>query len=246
MQENGAINPLPGSPVSTEVSHGADNDYYFAGEYTSTIDSVTALYGPYTPVGTVLANEEAAERAFAAADNDLRYHFNLPTTLGPDDQLQVTFDANNLDDRDVNPDPRYGIEVYFNGVLVQPQITIRGPQLDVDYTTPAFTLASVNARTGLGYDNIVSLKGINYDGTGAGEGGGNWMGIDYVQLNPVPLKLLPPVINGNQVTLTWTGNGQLQWASSLLGPWNNVDPRPASGYSEAIVAGQNRFYRLTR
>ena len=40
VQENGTINPLPGSPVSTEDAHGADNDYYFGGNYTTTIGSV--------------------------------------------------------------------------------------------------------------------------------------------------------------------------------------------------------------
>ena len=80
--------------MSTEVPQGADNDYYFAGTYTSVI----AANGAYDPVGVVLNNEEAAERAFAGGDLDLRYHFNLPSSLKPTDLLTVTFDANNLDD----------------------------------------------------------------------------------------------------------------------------------------------------
>src|SRR5262245_4758806 len=62
VQEAGGINPLPGSPDSTPVSGGADNDYYFAGIYTNVIASVTALYGDYTPVGDVPVNEDSAER----------------------------------------------------------------------------------------------------------------------------------------------------------------------------------------
>src|SRR5438132_12955061 len=81
VQENGTINPLPGSPDSTSVARGADNDYYFAGDYSRVISSVTNSYGDYTPVGAVAVNEEAAERAFAGADNDLRYHYNLPSSL---------------------------------------------------------------------------------------------------------------------------------------------------------------------
>jgi hypothetical protein len=188
VQENGVINALPGRPNNPEVNQQNDNDYYFAGEYTAPISSVVARYGNYTPVGLVLANEEGAERAFAAADNDLRYHFNLPSSLQPNDRLAVTFDALNLHME--NPDPRYGIEVYFNGVLVQTQIVIRPAQLGIDYTTPSFTLASVNAQTGLGADNIVSLRGINYNG----EGGGNWMGIDYVQLNRGQVPTLGPKV----------------------------------------------------
>src|SRR2546426_3243407 len=48
--------------------------------------------------------------------------------------------------------------VYFNGVLVQTQIVIRPAQLNKAYTTPQFTLASVNAEIGPGADNIVSLR----------------------------------------------------------------------------------------
>jgi hypothetical protein len=212
-QENGVINPLPGSPVSTENPQGADNDYYFAGSYTTTIASIFSLYGPYTPVGTVSVDEEAAERAFAAADNDLRYHFNLPTSLRPFDLLTVTFDALNL--HDGQPDTRYGIEVYINGILVQTQIVIRAAQLNTPFTTPPFRLDQVNAQTGPGFDNIVSLKGINYNN----DGGGNWMGIDYVQLNSA--AGVPPIVRRTVFTpenTAWAYNDSTV-APGLSGPW---------------------------
>jgi hypothetical protein len=248
VQENGTINPLPGAPTSLAVVEqdpprmGGDNDYYFAGDYSTLIDSVVARYGTYTPVGLVTANEGGAERAFANADNDLRYHFNLPTSLGPDDVLSVTFDALNLHQDGTTPDSRYGVEVYFNGVLVQTQIVIRPAQLGIDYTTPSFTLASVNARTGLGFDNVVSLRGISY----AAEGGGSWMGIDYVQLNEGRPQFLPAAVSGGTITLNWIGGGQLEWSPTITGPWTPISPAPSSGYSEAVVAGQNRFYRLKK
>ena len=181
VQGNGALNGLPGSPTSTEVAGGADNDYYFAGYYTTLI----AGNGSYEPVGAVAANEEAAERGFSGADTELRFHFNLPASLQPSDLLTVTFDALDLDT--TQADPRYGVEVYVNGVLVQPQIVIRPAQLGNDFTTPQFTLASVNARVGFGYDNIVTLKGISYSGSG----GGDRLGIDYVELNPIPALSFP-------------------------------------------------------
>lgn len=184
VQENGTINPLPGSPKSPETAQQADNDYYFAGVYSKVVPG----NGDYTPVGSVPANEEAAERAFAGADNELRYHFNLPNNLQASDLLAVTFDANNLDTS--GADPRYGVEVYMNGVRVQPEIMIRNGQLNTAITTPQFTLGSVNGMVGPGFDNIVSLKGINYNT----EGGGNWMGIDYIQLNPVAKPIPPPVL----------------------------------------------------
>ncbi len=180
VQEAG-VNQLPGNPASPEIDAQADDDYYFAGEYTRVI----AANGEYEPVGTVLVNEEAAERAFAGADNDKRYHFNLPSSLKPTDQLLVTFDANNLDTS--GGDPQYGVEIYFNGVLIQPEILIRNEQLDIDYTTVPFTLASVGAEVGPGFDNIITLKGINH----SADGGGQWMGIDYVQLNPMPQPVFP-------------------------------------------------------
>ena len=157
VQENGGINALPGSPFSTTAAQGADNDYYFAGNYSTVI----AGNGEYDPVGVVDADEEAAERAFAASDLNLRYHFNLPSTLKPTNLLSVTFDALSLDTS--GADPRFGVAVYVNGILVQPEIVIRQAQFDVDYTTPAFTLASVNAEVGPGFDNIVSLRGISFN-----------------------------------------------------------------------------------
>jgi hypothetical protein len=235
---------LPGVPDSPEVDQQADNDYYFAGVYTTVISSVTNSYGDYTPVGVVAADEEAAERAFAGADNDLRYHFNLPSSLKANDLITATFNANSLDQRALNADPRYGVMVYFNGVLVQPEIVIRPAQVNTDYTTPQFSLASVNAQTGPGFDNIVSLRGVNY----SADGGGSWMGIDYVQVNAgtaqTPLAFLSPVVGNGSLTLNWTGTGNLEWAPTLLGSWTPITPAPAPPYSEAIVSGQNRFFRL--
>jgi hypothetical protein len=185
LQENGAINALPGNPVTPSDSPlASDNDYYFAGVYNTAIASNTAFYGAYTPVGPVAVNEEGAERAFAAADNDLRYHFNLPGTLRPTDTLTITFDPFNLDTGEAArpvPDPRYGVELYFNSILVMTQTIVRAGQIDTDITSAPFTLASVNAQVGPGADNIVSLRGINYNT--AASSGGNWMGVDYVQLD---------------------------------------------------------------
>lgn len=186
VQEAG-VNPLPGNPNSPEVNVQADDDYYFAGSYNTAIDSVISLYGDYTPLGLVDVNEEAAERAFAGSDNEKRYHFNLPATLLPTDRLSVTFDAFNLDTS--GADARYGVEIYFNGVLVQPEIIIRVPQINVDYTTSQFSLAEVNAVVGPGADNIVSLRGINY----GSNGGGQWMGIDFVQLDKA-IVVIPPAV----------------------------------------------------
>jgi hypothetical protein len=239
VQENGTVNDLPGNPGNAEVNQQADNDYYFAGIYTN----VLAGNGAYEPVGIVPRNEEAAERAFAGVDNDLRYHFNLPANLAPTNQVTVSFDALNLDESGENP--RYGIEVYFNGVLVQPEIVIGTNNLGTTYRTQPFTLLSVNAGLGLGTDNIVTLKGINY----SAEGGGNWMGIDYVRVSgpeAEPSTFVSVSATNGNITLNWTGGGNLESAPTVLGPWTPVTPAPNPPYSEAIVPTQNRFYRLRK
>ncbi len=242
VQESGSLTALPGSPASREADRESDNDYYFSGNYTTTI----AGNGTYTPVGLVPVNEEGAERAFCCsaapgADNELRYHFNLPGTLQPSDLLAVTFDVSDLDTTD-QARARYGVEVYFNGVLVQPETVIRPAQAGVANTTPAFSLASVNAQVGSGFDNIVTLKGINY----GADGGGAWMGIDYVQLTTAPLQLLSPVVTNGQVTLNWVVPGELEKAPTILGPWTPITPVPTPPYSEAVVSGENRFFRLKK
>ncbi|MCH2591583.1 MAG: hypothetical protein MKZ85_01055, partial [Pedosphaera sp.] len=117
-------------------------------------------------------------------------------------------------------DSRYGIEVYVNNVQVQPEIVIREAQLGETYTTEPFSLADVNAEVGSGYDNIITLKGVNYNA----EGGGNWMGIDYVQLNQV-VGDTPAlsVVNNGDGTVTVTFEGTLQSAPTVNGPWSDVD-----------------------
>lgn len=190
VQENGATNALPGSPTSTPVAQGADNDYYFAGSYTAALPGTVGAYGAYTPINTtVAADENSAERAFAGLDLDLRYHFNLPSSMSLNDLLSFTYEPLNLDDpaNAANFDLRFGTEVYFNGVLVMTQVITRPAQLNIAVTTPQFTLASVGAVRGPGADNVLSLRGISYNGAGAGQGGGNWMGIDYVRLDVTPV-----------------------------------------------------------
>lgn len=249
VQEAG-VNDLPGNPRSRELAQQADDDYYFAGVYSNVIASVAAMYGDYTPAGLVPRNEEAAERAFAGSDNELRYHFNLPASLKPTNQVAITFDAFNLQDPDevAVTDPRYGIEIYFNGMLVQNEIVIRTNQLDVALTTPPFTLASVNAAMGAGYDNVVTLKGINY----SLEGGGNWMGLDYVRLHDArdtgePPKFTSSTVSNGKLTLTWTGTGRLERAPAVIGPWTPISPSPTSPYTEDVLPNEkSRFYRLQK
>jgi hypothetical protein len=101
--------------------------------------------------------------------------------------LLVSFDAATLDASAGLADPRYGVEMYFIGFPSNPEVVIRNAELDVDYMTEPFTLASVKAAVGPGYDNVVTLRGINYNS----DGGGNWLGIDYVAVDTMPQPVFP-------------------------------------------------------
>jgi len=61
---------------------------------------------------------------------------------------------------------------------------------------------------------------------------------------PPPLEFLQPVVSGDQLTLSWTGEGQLQAAPEVTGTYTNYTPTPTSPYTETIVPGENKFFRL--
>jgi hypothetical protein len=60
-----------------------------------------------------------------------------------------------------------------------------------------------------------------------------------------PLEMLKPVVINNRIVLNWIGTGALEWSTALTpGPWTPVVPAPTSPYSEDIVPGQRKFFRL--
>ncbi|MEM7384370.1 MAG: choice-of-anchor D domain-containing protein [Verrucomicrobiota bacterium] len=253
VQESGT-NDLPGEPDNSTMARMSDDDYYFAGVYSTVLDG-----GNYEPLGTVENNEVGAERAFAGTDNTLRYHFNLPDDITLGTPLSVSWDANNLH-TDGQDDPRYGVEVYFNGFLVAEETVIRGEQLGVINSTPSFTIDDVNGETGEGFDNYIELRGINYNA----EGGGNWMGLDHVSLVALPEDLFEITMidraDGN-VSLTWLSKSGRFYAvdtSTDLVSWETViTDFPEGGatgdetsFTEsdrpAGVTDPRRFYRVRR
>jgi hypothetical protein len=68
-----------------------------------------------------------------------------------------------------------------------------------------------------------------------------YLGVMKVTVVP---GFLPPTVTDNQIELRWVGTGQLEWTADLPGPWTAVTPTPASAFSETVVPGDNRFYRL--
>ena len=153
------------------------------------------------------------------------------------EEVTISFDPFNLDES--GEEPRYGIEVLFNEVLVDLD------SLGQRFTTEPFTLNSVNAELGLGPDNFITLGGVNY----SADGGDNWMGIDYEELNgkdDTPPTFEPITISNSQVTISWSGNANLEWAPTVNGPWTAISPAPTSPYSEDANTATSRFFRLSR
>jgi hypothetical protein len=168
VQEVGT-NPPPGNPDNPPAHQQADDDYYLAGTYPAPINTVD--------------DELAQERAFAGTDNWLRVHFNLPADAGPSDAYRFTTEPLNLDGNGTTP--RYGL-IVAAGVgtntagytVVLPEVVLGNPQLFVPVTTPEFLGGDVGWQPGPGVDNVVELRGVNYNA----DGGGNWMGLDFLRL----------------------------------------------------------------
>lgn len=73
-----------------------------------------------------------------------------------------------------------------------------------------------------------------------------YLGVLKVSPYTPPLRFLPPVIEAGQIKLQWTGSGKLYRSDALNGSWTEVLPTPSSPFSEPVVPGQNRYYRLLK
>ena len=63
---------------------------------------------------------------------------------------------------------------------------------------------------------------------------------------PMIPRFLPPIFDAvnNELILTWTGQGQLQAAPTVTGIYTNITPAPKPPYTNTVVLGENRFFRL--
>src|SRR5258708_16076967 len=85
--------------------------------------------------------------------------FRSPNAVAPTDQLSVSFDALNLDTSAA--DPRYGIEVWVNGVKVQDQIVIHPDQLGRSEEHTSVLQSPDYLVCRLWLEKIQSLRDIN-------------------------------------------------------------------------------------
>lgn len=60
------------------------------------------------------------------------------------------------------------------------------------------------------------------------------------------MRFLPPVIKDQRIQLFWIIPAFPESAPTLAGPWTNLTLQPVLSFSEEILPGQNRFYRLRR
>jgi len=203
IQEAGGQTALPGSATNTGgegAGRDIDDDYYFAGDYSTTIGNA------YVGLGIVGQNEENMERAFthpsagAGGDRNLRYHFNFPASTLPTDLISVNFGITGMEDI-VGADG-WDVELKVNGVSIYTQGV--DAVANADFSSPTFNLAAIGATAGAGFDNYVELTGTSRtpaDGRdNAGNvvvaGGSRWLSIDYVEMDVSPDPIPEPSSHG--------------------------------------------------
>ncbi|MDB4754243.1 choice-of-anchor D domain-containing protein [Akkermansiaceae bacterium] len=178
VQENGTQD-LPGNPANIGGPSGGerdiDDDFYFAGVYNTVVDG-----GDYTPVGIVAANERYYDRALTTGDPNMRWHFNVPDTVGPNDAFTFTIDYYSLDDDNAPEVSGFDLTFFVDGQ----QIGDMQPHTDDNLAAAQswdFTLDDLGgvAELGPGFDHYVEVKGQS-------TGSARWANLDYAKLDITP------------------------------------------------------------
>ena len=178
VQENGTQD-LPGNPANVGGPSGGerdiDDDYYFAGVYNTVVDG-----GTYTPVGIVAANERYYDRALTTGDPNMRWHFNVPNTVGPNDAFTFTIDYYSVDDNNSAGISGFDLTFFVDGQ----QIGEMQPHTDDNLAAAQswdFTLDDLGgvAELGPGFDHYVEVKSQS-------TGSARWANLDYVKLDITP------------------------------------------------------------
>lgn len=174
VQESGE-DILPGNPANTGGTGNArdiDDDFYFAGSYNTVVDG-----GDYTPVGIVATNERYYDRALTGGDPNMRWHFNLPDTVGRNDNFTFTIDFYSLDDDGAAEESGYDLTFFVDGE----QIGEMQPHSETDLDAAQswdFTLDDLGGvgELGPGFDHYVEVRS-------QGTGNSRWASLDYAKLN---------------------------------------------------------------
>jgi hypothetical protein len=175
VQENG-LQDLPGNPANTGGPSGGerdiDDDFYFAGVYNTVVDG-----GTYTPVGTVAANERYYDRALTIGDPNMRWHFNVPNTVGRNDNFKFTIDFYSLDDDNAAEVSGFDLTFFVDGQ----QVGEMQPHTDDNLAAAQsweFTLDDLGGvdELGPGFDHYVEVKS-------QATGSARWASLDYAKLD---------------------------------------------------------------
>ncbi len=170
---------LPGNPANIGGASGGDrdidDDFYFAGVYNTVVDG-----GDYTPVGIVAANERYYDRALTTGDPNMRWHFNVPDTVGPNDAFTFTIDYYSLDDASAPEVSGFDLTFFVDGQ----QIGDMQPHTDDNLAAAQswdFTLDDLGgvAELGPGFDHYVEVKSQS-------TGSARWANLDYAKLDITP------------------------------------------------------------
>ena len=166
---------LPGNPDSqggAGAGRDVDDDYYFAGVYNTVVDG-----GTYTPVGVVEANERYWDRALTNGDPNMRWHFNLPNSVGPDDAFTFTIDFYNLDDNSSPDISGYDLTFWVDGNQIGDTQTHSEDDLSAAQSWE-FTLDDLGGpgEVGPGFDHYVEIRSQPV-------GGSRWSSLDYAKLD---------------------------------------------------------------
>ena len=233
-QENGSINPPPGSATAK------DDDYYFAGLYPA-------------PIGLVAENEPANtnfERANLIIDTTNRIHFNLDETIVPTTAMRLTIDVCCSSHGDnLGPSGPIPFEVFFNDNFLASETTNGTDGAEEIYTLD-FLAGDVGTVPGAGNDNVVTIERV-------ADQGGNWMQFDYIRLEVdsdtlacgAPICTFKAdrnvILPGEQVTLTWITAPGASGRSIDQGV-GNVEGDTVNGIgSVTLTPTQNTTYTLT-
>ncbi len=167
---------LPGNPANAGGASGDDNrdiddDYYFAGVYSTVVDG-----GAYTPVGNVPVSESYYDRAFTGGDRNMRWHFNVPDNVAATDILTFTIDFYNLNEATPADISSFDMTFWVDGT----QVGQMQPHTDSDINAAQswdFSLADLGgpSQQGPGFDHYVEVRSTP-------TGSARWASLDYVQL----------------------------------------------------------------
>ncbi|MDC0282905.1 choice-of-anchor D domain-containing protein [bacterium] len=169
---------LPGNPANTGgngSTRDIDDDFYFAGSYNTVVDG-----GDYTPVGEVETNESYYDRALTNGDPNMRWHFNVPKSIGPNDAFTFTVDFHNLSESDPAVESSYDLTFFVDGK----QIGEMQPHSEADFSAAQsweFTVDDLGgtAELGPGFDHYVEVRSTP-------TGSSRWASLDYAKVDVIP------------------------------------------------------------